>query len=154
MIMASAVTIILQLISAAPSGAQPSGDDRNLPMVPVYCRESSNVIVSTTGLLVFYNKIINFSLEGTRIRSEIRGRMLYATRTDAPGTYFYDIPMLLPFAVRDVQVYHAFLNGRPVVIWKETVANMPARAGILEYRGHGLYPLCDGLTARSLVPPA
>lgn len=135
----------LQTATSAGADAPVVGDTTGLDFVPAECRNDSRQPVAVDNLIIFHNKVIVFPVNGVTLRSELFRDRVRVRYSDENGEAVFRVPELIRYPVRDVRTYHATLDGRAVVLWEETVENVAGRAGILEYRGRGLFPLCDGL---------
>jgi hypothetical protein len=119
-------------------------------MVPEECWTPQRRTVSVVGLMVLYNKVVTFELDHAPVRSRILGGVVFIKYANEGGETFAKITELIPYQAADVRLYHAVLDDRPVLLWEETVENVAGRAGIIEYRGKGLYPLCEGVIRRPI----
>lgn len=147
----SALTAAALLLSAALQAAPPAGaaapvtgSRAGLDMVPAQCRNGDQQTTPTDDILVFRNKLVSFAMGAVTLHSEVRGTAVRVRYSDEGGEAIFEVPGLIRYRARDVRLYHGILAGRPIVIWEEVVENFEGRAGIMEYRGRGLFPVCDG----------
>jgi hypothetical protein len=75
--------------------------------------------------------------------------MVFIKYGNESGETFARVTEIIPYQASDVRLYHGILQGSPVLLWEETVENVSGRSGIIEYRGKGIYPLCEGVIHRS-----
>lgn len=148
----SPVKIPLLILSSALQVVAPdeavqlvTGSNIGLDIVPSECRNSDRQRVSTDNIIVFHNKIVGFNIGSATLRSELVGGTVRVRYSDEGGEAVFRITELIRYRASDVRLYHATLSGRPVILWEETVENVSGRAGIIEYRGRGIFPICDGV---------
>lgn len=121
------------------------GNGVGLGMVPAQCADEDKARIPIDEILVFHNKVIKFNLNGTNVISELVGGRVYIKYSDQGGVSFAKVTEIIRYGMTDVRLYHATIASKPVILWEEIVENIPGRAGIIEYRGKGIFPLCDGL---------
>jgi len=143
-ILVAALSVAFQAASPAFALQAITGSSSGLDMVPSECIDASRQSTPIADILVLHNKVVSFSLAGLALRSEISGGTVRVRYGGDDGVALYPVTHLIRYQATDVRLYHALLAGHPVVLWEETVENVPGRAGILEYRGRGLFPVCDG----------
>lgn len=119
-------------------------------MIPPRCFDSRRQQVATNQIVIFHNRIVTFvmntaNMRGVTLRSEILRGTVYVRYSDEGGTAVFQPQAIANYRATDVRVYHGTMAGRPIVAWEEIAENVPRRAGIIEYRGRGLFPVCDGL---------
>jgi hypothetical protein len=132
--------------SGGTSAQAETNADPGLTMVPARCFNAARAEVPIGNITVFYNKIATFPMNNLTLRSEIRQSTVYVTYSDEPAWQaINEVLEIANYHASDARVYHGTMAGRPILIWEETVENYGRRAGILEYRGRGLAPVCDGL---------
>jgi len=124
--------------------------DPGLTMVPGRCFDDNSRQVAIDSLVVMYNRIATFNLDNQPVRSEVRRGTVYVRYPGENGTAFFDPLQVAHYNAEDARVYHGLLDGTPVIVWETTVENIRRRAGILGYRGRGLYSLCSGNVPREL----
>jgi len=96
--------------------------------------------------MVLHNKVVSFPMNGLTLHSEIQGATVTVKYSNEPEwTAIFEILTIVNYNSSDARVYHGTLAGRPVLIWEETVENRARRGGIVEYRGRGLFPVCEGV---------
>lgn len=134
----------LQLAAPPSTTEQITANATGLDMVPAECSDDNRQRVLTDNLIVLRNKVISFNMGSVTVRSELRGATVYVSHSDGDGVAFFPVTQLIRYRATDVRLYHAILDGRPVILWEETVENVSGRAGLIEYRGRGLFPICDG----------
>ncbi|MEA2998980.1 MAG: hypothetical protein QOK17_813 [Sphingomonadales bacterium] len=140
---------ILCTTAALPAAAPLTVETDGLTMVPSECWTPARQKMSLAGMLVLYNKIMTFEVAKVAVSSRIEGGKLRIKYGDENGETVARITEIIPYQTNDVRLYHAVLDGKPVLLWEETVENVSGRAGIIEYRGKGIYPVCEGVIRRS-----
>lgn len=144
--------LMFALIAAAPpalptavAAATSVSDDPGLTMIPPRCFDPERRLVPTGRLLVFHNRIVDFRLDGIDVRSELdRGTIKVSYAGDPYIALFHPLD-LAGYGGSDARIYHATMDGVPIIVWEETVENIPRRAGLIGYRGRTLYPICYGV---------
>jgi len=124
--------------------------DAGLTMVPARCFNSQRQRVATDHIVIFHNKVVTFTMNtfnmhNVTLRSEIIRGTVYVRYSDEGGVAVFYPLNIANYQASDARVYHGTMAGRPIVVWEEIAENVPRRAGIIEYRGRGLFPVCDGL---------
>jgi hypothetical protein len=134
-------------VSVGGASAQAAANaDPGLTMVPARCFNAQRQEILLADVRIFQNRIVTFSLDGLTLRSEIRRGTVFVKYSDEPQWTVIVEPLAVAnYNAADARIYHGTLAGRPIIVWEETVENRARRAGIIEYRGRGMFPLCDGL---------
>jgi hypothetical protein len=132
--------------SGGASAQAETNGDPGLTMIPARCFDASRAEVPLANITVFHNKIATFPMNSLTLRSEIRGGTVLVTYSDEPAWQaIFQVLNVANYRASDARVYHGTMAGRPILIWEEMVENYGRRAGIVEYRGRALFPVCDGL---------
>lgn len=133
-------------LSGGASAQAEAYPDPGLTMIPARCFNTDRQEVPTANVTVLHNKVVTFPMNGLTLRSEIQGATVMVKYSNEPQwTAIFEILTVVNYNASDARVYHGTLAGRPILIWEETVENHARRAGIVEYRGRVLSPVCEGV---------
>ena len=137
--------VLFLTLGLTPLAAQTTAArDHGLTMVPPRCFDDNRREINIENLVVMYNRIATFSLDNLVVRSELNRGTINVRYAGDNSTSLFNPLEVAHYNADDVRIYHGTLNGHAVVIWETTVINVVKRAGILGYRGHGLYSICNG----------
>jgi len=119
--------------------------DAGLTMVPTRCHDANDQLVSLDGIQVLRNAIVTFDLNGVAMRSEIRRGAIWVRYGNEAEQSIFEPLYLTHYGATDARAYHGTLGGRPIIIWEELAENHSREAGVLEYRGRTMVPVCRGV---------
>ena len=136
--------------SAGAAQQAASAPDAGLSMVPQRCFAARRQLVGLENVVVFHNRIVNFRIGDVAVRSELMGSTVLVRYTGENATAIFQPLVIARYNASDARLYHGTLDGAPIVIWEETVENIPRRVGIIGYRGRIMYAICDGTVRAGL----